>query len=1228
MKLKQLFAAALLFCTAGASAQTDVTSTYLTNADFSQGPVVTSDIRGYGKDMVGSDVYGFQDVTGWTFKILSGDNATAAYPNSGMAGAVLAYGSSNQLKGNNVTAPAAGPDESAGQGLGFFGVWGCGGYYYQDVTFAAGKYKLTFPIYCISGTQANTTYTGFFPTSGTNRTVAINTTVGSWVNQTVEFTLASETAGQIRLGYQSTGSGSGANPHLVFDCVKIEFTSTVVKDVLEVALTAAKNANASLGTLSSAIATAQAVYDNASATQDEVNAAAAALNTAVELAMSDAGDASFLIPNLGFEDCTVTTTNAAAGGSAAPLDIAGDWTQTASAAWSSSAVVEYGGEGQVNGASAPAADNLGNGGYTLGISVGWSGTVIYKSKAATFPAGVYTLKVNAYNALADVTQFKSRVGFAPTSGTAILSTKTAFASSTWETDQVTFTLNEATEGCIQIGGEAFNAGSGSNAKVFFDNITIEYKSFLAGAKAAWDEAKAAANQAIADNPAVTGEELSALNAELGKAEPTTIDGYNAAVAAINSAKDALVAAATSYNALAAVNEMITAAGTLEYADASKKPAVDEGAANATEAASKAAELTTDLREYYESHAMAEGVADAVDMTDKVAAANADTNTGWTNGIGTNQGQGYTDAAGTVAAKYLDGGWASNTGVNIDMTRSVEIPAGRYLLTVTARGAVDLDTYTLSIGGETIDLPHSNGGNGGVFGNGWEDASIEFEADGSAQTLEVIAHSTASQQWISINRFRLVQLEAIEVPMADATDYAALASAIEAAEAKTLGFDKDEYAPYENVEALQALAAAKAIDPESADGNTKEVVQNATSALSNASWTANTEEVDAIFDGDFALEEVKETSSNTQLKGWAEYAGIRQILKTLETFPGLADASAGTAVFGWGNNPFSYGTETGYTMPLDENTLYKLTFKAAGWNGETRGDVTVSVLNGEDGLAATNLGAPQKDIKGLNAEAGLTTFTKYFTTGAAGDYVFTISSVNNIVFTDLSIVKAVAEELTLDEAVAFEQAEETLANVTVKRKIVEGLNAVSLPFALDAEQVAAMFGEGAVVYAFSEEADGTNSQINFNTKAEQTIEANVPVLVKATTASTTQSVNGVIVKTAEAKAAGTNFDFVGNYNGAVTVAAGDYFVSSGKLYKSIGSTTLKGFRAFIQDKNPDVANEVKLFIDGDAIDTDLPTAIDSINANTNGEAYDLSGRKVNAPTQKGVYIIGGKKVAVK
>ena len=219
MKLKQLLAAALLFCTAGASAQTDVTSTYLTNADFSESTALTSDfLYGYGKD---GAPYGFQDIDGWTPFILK-SVSDEGFEGSAIAGGVFSYGSATALKGNNKPAPATNPaGEAAGNCFGFFSVWGCGGYYYQDVTLPAGNYTLTFPMYNQSGTQANTSYTGFFPTEGTAYTVAVNPAAGKWVDQSVSFQLTEETAGQIRIGYQSTGNGSGANPMLFIDCVKI-----------------------------------------------------------------------------------------------------------------------------------------------------------------------------------------------------------------------------------------------------------------------------------------------------------------------------------------------------------------------------------------------------------------------------------------------------------------------------------------------------------------------------------------------------------------------------------------------------------------------------------------------------------------------------------------------------------------------------------------------------------------------------------------------------------------------------------------------------------------------------------------------------------------------------------------------------------------------------------------------------------------------------------------------
>ena len=223
------------------------------------------------------------------------------------------------------------------------------------------------------------------------------------------------------------------------------------------------------------------------------------------------------VVNPGFESCTPRTDNIAASGTAAGDDYASeDWTLATSSSWSCSAVVAYGGTGQVNGVNAPSTDNAGNTGNALGFSVGWGGTNKYQSSAAvTLPVGHYVLTVNAYNNLEGVTQFKSLNGFVPTSGDPYLSTKGSFKYATWETDVIEFDLTVATEGKFQIGGQAISGGSGSNAKVFFDNITLTYTDPL---KAAKDALQAEIDKANAIKSYGYDNGLSDLNAAISTAE--------------------------------------------------------------------------------------------------------------------------------------------------------------------------------------------------------------------------------------------------------------------------------------------------------------------------------------------------------------------------------------------------------------------------------------------------------------------------------------------------------------------------------------------------------------------------------------------------------------------------------------------------------------------------------------------------------------------------------------
>ena len=193
----------------------------------------------------------------------------------------------------------------------------------------------------------------------------------------------------------------------------------------------------------------------------------------------------------------------------------------------------------------------------------------------------------------------------------------------------------------------------------------------------------------------------------------------------------------------------------------------------------------------------------------------------------------------------------------------------------------------------------------------------------------------------------------------------------------------------------------------------------------------------------------------------------------------------------------------------------------------------------------------------------------------------------------------------------------LADVTISRTIKEGYNTVCLPFDLTAEQVAAAFGDGTKVYAFSENSDdANNATINFTETS--TISANVPVLVKATKASDSQVFENVriIGPTADPKVEGKNFDFVGTY-APMTVAEGDYFIGGGKLYKSKGNTNMNAFRAYIQAKTD---APVKLFIG------DFETSINELNATPDlSEAtFNVAGQRI-AGMQKGINIVNGKKI---
>lgn len=253
-----------------------------------------------------------------------------------------------------------------------------------------------------------------------------------------------------------------------------------------------------------------------------------------------------------------------------------------------------------------------------------------------------------------------------------------------------------------------------------------------------------------------------------------------------------------------------------------------------------------------------------------------------------------------------------------------------------------------------------------------------------------------------------------------------------------------------------------------------------------------------------------------------------------------------------------------------------------------------------------------------------------------DFKFTIKIVENIV--------------TLDENSTTAPEAATGVNVKVLRTIKAGnWGTICLPFAMNEAQVKEAFGDGAELADFigftvtERDEDDLIMSISVNFASATSIQANRPYLLKSKKEITYEEgfeVKNVDINPGTARiqmdwdddAEAYQTWFRGTYVPTVLTNNNWLFLSGNKFYYAKKDVTkVKGFRGYFKFKNAinakykDISSAgVKLFIDN------IPTAIDSINDEINIEGiYDMSGRKLNEmPKTKGVYIIDGKKVAIK
>ena len=248
--------------------------------------------------------------------------------------------------------------------------------------------------------------------------------------------------------------------------------------------------------------------------------------------------------------------------------------------------------------------------------------------------------------------------------------------------------------------------------------------------------------------------------------------------------------------------------------------------------------------------------------------------------------------------------------------------------------------------------------------------------------------------------------------------------------------------------------------------------------------------------------------------------------------------------------------------------------------------------------------------------------KYLSSQFGNDGSFTIPA--DIVDGDISIVGNFAQKkyVSFDESEAMPDVNGKI-NVTLTRKFsTQYYNTVCLPFSLNEAQIQSAFGSDARVYAYD---NSRNDGVIYFDSSDKVV-ANVPFLLTTSTENGVFNFDNVTIESGEPVATGTDYDYVGNYDGKITLPYGTYFFNSNTFYRSIGKSTMKGYRAYFKEHESAGSRPIKLVIDG------MPTAIENILAPESGDAdiYSTDGVKMQdfKNLQKGVYINGHNKVLKK
>ncbi len=565
-KLFLLLICALIGWTSNVSAQTDVTSTYITNADFSSTDgwtaYVSSSFKDYGNGLIGT--YGVRTAEGQAVSTVDATHLSTEY----------CFGFECRWKTNYAS------------------------YNQTTSSLEAGCYTLTFDVENTNSSTTSATYNNLFYVKVGDTTYSDTYTEwmsggSSWTTHTISFTLTEAATATISLGY-GTGSnniGSTYTPTLHVSHLKLTYLSFA--DAYAAAVSAASTTIADetyanvIGTEKSDLQTL-IDQDASEFTTDDYIQGISDIETAEEAFIAAVDNYDALVAEitkakaLGIDETTADSyaatsesTSATALTSTQALKVAefnyvketygysvelGTWTASS-------------GTGSLTGQH---WDGTTTSSYLEQSSANWSASSwsISYDQDVTLPAGNYIFKVAGRKAASDGVTLSLNVTNGETSlgsisdfpegdtglgisvnGTTTYSADSTYANSNagrgWEWRYVKFTLTEDATVNVAINGVATT----NHMWVSFCNATVQTDDEANISLIAYNIALASANTVLADETYtnVTGAEKTALQAAIAAdddLDKTDADAIDAATTTLTEATDAFTAAVTNYDALA------------------------------------------------------------------------------------------------------------------------------------------------------------------------------------------------------------------------------------------------------------------------------------------------------------------------------------------------------------------------------------------------------------------------------------------------------------------------------------------------------------------------------------------------------------------------------------------------------------------------------------------------------------------------------------------------------